>query len=73
MNKKTKALSTEQYKEIIQTLREGCCCLKANERIAMTLIVEAKQSANGVYRNRFVGSFLVRPMKEIYLLQTLVY
>ena len=42
MNKKTKALSTEQYKEIIQTLREGCCYLKANERIAMTLIVEAK-------------------------------
>lgn len=41
MNKKTKALSTEQYKEIIQTLREGCCCIRANERIAMALIVEA--------------------------------
>lgn len=40
MNKKTKALSTEQYKEIIQTMREGFCGCRPNERIATALVLE---------------------------------
>ena len=40
MNKKTKALTTEQYKEIIQTLREGFSGSKPNERIATALVLE---------------------------------
>ena len=40
MNKKTKALTTEQYKEIIQTLREGFCGCRPNERIATALVLE---------------------------------
>ena len=34
MNKKTKALTTEQYKEIIQTMKEGFCGCRPNDRIA---------------------------------------
>ena len=34
MNKKTKALTTEQYKEIIQTMKEGFCGCRPNERVA---------------------------------------
>ena len=41
MNKKTKALTTEQYKEIIQTMREGFCGCRPNERIATALMLEA--------------------------------
>lgn len=40
MNKKTKALTTEQYKEIIQTMREGFCGFRPNERIATALVME---------------------------------
>ena len=40
MNKKTKALTTEQYKEIIQTMREGFCGCRPNDRIATTLVLE---------------------------------
>ena len=40
MNKKTKALTTEQYKEIIQTMREGFCGCRSNERIATALVLE---------------------------------
>ena len=40
MNKKTKALTTEQYKEIIQTLREGFSGCRPNERIATALVLE---------------------------------
>ena len=40
MNKKTKALTTEQYKEIIQTMREGYCGCRPNERIATILVLE---------------------------------
>ena len=40
MNKKTKALTTEQYKEIIQTMREGFCGCRPNERIAIALVLE---------------------------------
>ena len=40
MNKKTKALTTEQYKEIIQTMREGFCGCRPNERIATALVLE---------------------------------
>lgn len=40
MNKKTKALTTEQYKEIIKTMKEGCCCCRPNERIATALVLE---------------------------------
>lgn len=40
MNKKTKALTTEQYKEIIQTMREGFCGFRPNERTATALVLE---------------------------------
>jgi len=40
MNKKTKALTSEQYKEIIQTMKEGFCGCRPNERIATALVLE---------------------------------
>ena len=40
MNKKTKALTTEQYKEIIQTMREGFTGFHPNERAATALVLE---------------------------------
>ena len=40
MNKKTKALTTEQYKEIIQTMREGFAGFHPNERVATALVLE---------------------------------
>ena len=40
MNKKTKALTTEQYKEIIQTLKEGFSGCRPNGRIATILVLE---------------------------------
>ena len=40
MNKKTKALTTEQYKEIIQTMRKGFRSCRPNERIATALVLE---------------------------------
>ena len=40
MNKKTKTLTTEQYKEIIQTMREGFCGCRPNDRIATALVLE---------------------------------
>lgn len=40
MNKKTIALTTEQYKEIITTMKEGGCGFRANERIATALVLE---------------------------------
>ena len=40
MNKKTKVLTTEQYKEIIQTMREGFTGCRPNERIATALVLE---------------------------------
>ena len=41
MNKKTTALTTEQYMEIITTLKEGFCGCRSNERIATALVLEA--------------------------------
>ena len=40
MNKRTKALTTEQYKEIITTMKEGFCGCRPNERIATALVLE---------------------------------
>ena len=40
MNRKTKALTTEQYKEIIQTMKEGFCGCRPNERISTALVLE---------------------------------
>ena len=40
MNKKTKALTTEQYKEIITTMKTGGCGFRGNERIATALVLE---------------------------------
>lgn len=40
MNKKTKALTTEQYKEIIETMKQGFCGCRANDRIATALVLE---------------------------------
>lgn len=41
MNKKTIALTTEQYKEIIQTMKQGFSGCRPNERIATALMLEA--------------------------------
>lgn len=41
MNKKTIALTTEQYRQIITTLREGFTGCRPNERIATALMLEA--------------------------------
>lgn len=41
MNKKTTALTTEQYIEIITTMKEGFCGCRPNERIATALVLEA--------------------------------
>lgn len=40
MNKKTKTLTTEQYKDIIQTMKEGFCGCRPNERAATALALE---------------------------------
>ena len=40
MNKKTKALTTEQYKEIIQAMKEAFSGCRPNERIATILVLE---------------------------------
>lgn len=41
MNKKTKVLTTEEYKEIIETIKNGFCGGRPNERIATALVLEA--------------------------------
>ena len=41
MNKKTIALTEQQYIEIIKTMREGFLTSRPNERVAMALILEA--------------------------------
>ena len=41
MNKKTIAITTQQYKEIIQTMKQGFCGCRPNERIATALMLEA--------------------------------
>ena len=40
MNKKTVALTTKQYKEIITTMKQGGCGFLPNERIATALVLE---------------------------------
>lgn len=40
-NKKTIALSKEQYQNIINTMRKGSSFFKPNERIATCLVLEA--------------------------------
>ena len=40
MNKKTKALTTDQYTEIINTLRSGTVACRPNDRIATALVLE---------------------------------
>lgn len=41
MNKRTMALTTEQYKEIITTMKQGFTGCRPNERIATALMLEA--------------------------------
>lgn len=41
MNKKTLAITTEQYREIISTMREGFTGARPNPRIAAALMLEA--------------------------------
>ena len=40
MNKKTISLTTEMYKEIIQTMRTGFCGFRPNDRVATALVLE---------------------------------
>lgn len=41
MNKRTIALTTDQYKEIISTIKRGFLGHRPNERIATALMLEA--------------------------------
>ena len=41
MNKKTKALTEDQYKEIIRYMKQGFCGCRPNERVATALVLEA--------------------------------
>ena len=41
MNKKTLALTTEQYQEIINTMRKGFSGFRPNKRVATALVIEA--------------------------------
>lgn len=41
MNKKTVALTKEQYIEIIETIKKGFCGFRPNERLAVALMLEA--------------------------------
>ena len=41
MNKKTVALTTDHYKEIITYMKKGFCGCRPNERIATALMLEA--------------------------------
>lgn len=40
MNKKTTTLTTEQYREIIMTMKTGFCGCRPNERVATALVLE---------------------------------
>ena len=40
MNKRTTALTTEQYREIITTMKDGGAGFRPNERIATALVLE---------------------------------
>ena len=40
MNKKTTALTTEQYTEIIETMKQGFTGFRPNERVATALVLE---------------------------------
>ena len=40
MNKQTTALTTAHYPEIIQTMKQGFCGCRPNERIATALVLE---------------------------------
>ena len=40
MNKRTTALTTEQYREIITTMKEGATGFRPNERVATALVLE---------------------------------
>lgn len=41
MNKKTVALTAEQYKEIIETMQQGFTGMRPNPRVATALVIEA--------------------------------
>lgn len=41
MNKKTVALTSEQYKEIIETMQQGFAGTRSNDRVATALVLEA--------------------------------
>lgn len=40
MNKKTTALTTEQYKNIVVVIKQGFCGCRPNERVATALVLE---------------------------------
>ena len=40
MNKRTVALTTEQYREIVQTMKSGFCGCRPNPRVAAALMLE---------------------------------
>ena len=53
MNKKTTALSEEQYRQIIKMIRNGFICadghvVKPNNRIATALVLEANLKRNEI-------------------------
>ena len=68
MNKKTKALTTEQYKEIIQTMREGFSGCRPNERIATALVLEGNLGLRTLVLFPQVGKVelvLLPPLRQI--------
>ena len=46
-------LATEQYKEIIQTTKEGFCGCRPNERIATALVPEGNLGYQGISTHSF--------------------
>ena len=51
MNKKTTALTTEQYKNIITSMKEGGCGFRPNERIATALVAQFRKHNTSLYWN----------------------
>ena len=78
MNKKTIAITAEQYKTIIATMKQGFSGCRPNERIATALILEANLglrislSINSIDTFKFIGIlFLDRGYGKVFLVDML--
>ena len=68
MNKKTIAITAEQYKTIIATMKQGFSGCRPNERIATALILEANL---GLRISDIVKLRLTRGLGDVYKRQVL--